>query len=304
MAATPAGAGCGVSEVLKGDKPQPDDLIRVSYEGRYGVLPSGQEYLSNPGVPNQLFYDGATVEVLERADDPAKDLVGTVRESCGRPYAKKATDHWLLIGEDRDVGDRCYDHQIASARVIGACPGTPAAEAVIPTVTAAEIDAWAEADEHEQCRATEGATGIECGLPRRHALDVDHEGTHDPATSKHDGIGYRLTVRWPWCEWDRDAKAVGFEMPLPDWEMLAEESARQQKPEPRVFRSDGPEPPEDVQVLEWLDFDEDFNACRYIKRILGTSVWHEAETPGEGFIAGQHLHWSQVRPSSYREVLS
>jgi hypothetical protein len=64
------------------------------------------------------------------------------------------------------------------------------------------------------CEATEGATGITCQLPRFHGKEVDHEGAHDPATAGHDGIGYRLTVRWPWNEWDRDYAAVqGEEYP-------------------------------------------------------------------------------------------
>jgi hypothetical protein len=96
--------------------------------------------------------------------------------------------------------------------------------------------------EPPHCRATEGATGVKCWLPRGHALDVDHEGTHDPETASNDGIGYRLTVRWPWQQYDPDYSDVA----IPEWEreLLAQESARSR--EPRVFSSDGPEPPADV----------------------------------------------------------
>ena len=111
----------------------------------------------------------------------------------------------------------------------------------------------------QKCGATEGATGITCQLPRYHPPAVDHEGTHDPATAGHDGIGYRLTVRWPWNQWDRDFAAVGGEVPLPEWEreILEQEAARhpvKDAPplparEPRVFSADGPEPPADVKAV-------------------------------------------------------
>lgn len=112
--------------------------------------------------------------------------------------------------------------------------------------------------EPPHCRATEVATGIGCSLPRGHALDVDHEGTHDPETASNDGVGYRLTVRWPWQQYDPDYSDVA----IPEWEreLLAQESARSR--EPRVFQSDGPEPPADVTVL----LDERATTARYLLR--------------------------------------
>lgn len=139
-------------EVHEGDKPRskglldldrqeaaeradlnPKDRVRVTFESDYGDVALAMWH-------NRPLMQFATVEVLERADDPFKDPVGTVRESDGRPYAKKAADHWVLIGEDRDYGDRCYDRQMANvhAQVIGSVPGTPAAEAEKPAPSSHE----------------------------------------------------------------------------------------------------------------------------------------------------------------------
>lgn len=169
-------------------------------------------------------------------------------------------------------------------------------------VVAVPADATIEVLERakQECGATEGATGITCQLARFHAAAIDHEGMHDPATATHDGIGYRLTVRWPWNEWDRDAKAVGGEFPevsgagvpypkpaadmctLDDcvaaprcssgatvWHTRTPECGPQ-KSELRVFRSDGPEPPQDVKAL--LDA-EDTTRMPYLLRIDDGWVW-------------------------------
>jgi hypothetical protein len=107
-----------------------------------------------------------------------------------------------------------------------------------------------------RCGAIEGMTGLECGLPKGHPLHEDHEATHDPETADHDGVGYRLSVRWPWSDYDKDK-------PLPEWEMELLEMGHAPKPgprpprrssphgwEPRVFHAKGDglpdEPPEDV----------------------------------------------------------
>jgi hypothetical protein len=103
------------------------------------------------------------------------------------------------------------------------------------------------------CGATEGATGITCGLVRWHSLSVDHEGTHEPA-EENDSVGYPLFVRWPWNQWDKDYADL----------VLPEATAR----EPRVFRSDGPEPPADVVALK----DEAARGRQYLVR-LDSDEW-------------------------------
>ena len=142
--------------------PQPGDLIRVTYEGRYGVQPSGLEYLSNPRVPDQPLFDGATVEVLERAE----------------------------------------------------------------------------------CGASEGMSGIACQLPKGHVLPdgslrTVHEGTTTAEQTKV--AGYEIFVRWP---------VDGKTLPASPLEYPEVSGAGvPYPPEPRVFRSDGPEPPSDVHAV-------------------------------------------------------
>lgn len=55
----------------------------------------------------------------------------------------------------------------------------------------------------ERCKATEGATGISCHLQAGHL--GDHAGQHTPRTDGTDSVGYPLSVRWPYTDYDRDA---------------------------------------------------------------------------------------------------
>ena len=50
-----------------------------------------------------------------------------------------------------------------------------------------------------RCKASEGATGIDCELEAGH--QGEHEGTHKSG-GEHDGIGYDLFVRWPYQPWN------------------------------------------------------------------------------------------------------
>lgn len=55
----------------------------------------------------------------------------------------------------------------------------------------------------DECRATEGATGIECSLsPGHHEW---YSGRHTPRTDGTESLGYPLNVQWPRQEWDRCA---------------------------------------------------------------------------------------------------
>ena len=49
------------------------------------------------------------------------------------------------------------------------------------------------------CKASEGATGIDCQLETGH--QSNHEGAHKSG-GEHDGIGYDLFVRWAYQPWD------------------------------------------------------------------------------------------------------
>jgi hypothetical protein len=114
-------------------KPEPGDKVRVTYEGvytRYGTVQHPARRFLSFEIPS-----GSTVEVLESADDPSKDPVGTVRAMGGEehgdlgPVAQKIHDNniqycwaWLrwdgyqFLSSDSMVG----------RKIIGYVPGTPA----------------------------------------------------------------------------------------------------------------------------------------------------------------------------------
>ncbi len=45
------------------------------------------------------------------------------------------------------------------------------------------------------CNEMEGATGINCELPKGH--EGPHEGTHTPRVDGTESVGYGLFLRWP-----------------------------------------------------------------------------------------------------------
>jgi len=228
------------------------------------------------------------VRFREPVDDPSKDPVWTVRTveptplgADGNTVVKFGPDYWLFPSNRGNGYGRLDWSGVKTSKVVGVVPGTPAAEALSTQVPG------------PRCGAGEGATGINCGLPRLHALDVDHEGTHQPGVDG-DGIGYQLFVRWPWQQWDRDYSDVA----LPEWEqqLLARQAA-----EPRVFSSDGPEPPEDVVCLERLNAP---NGARYAKRApLGNWIWAATSdaTVHDDYPGGR---WPLPQTCEFREVQS
>lgn len=161
----------------------------------------------------------STVEVVEPADDPSRDLVGAVRRSPGGRVAHKIdTDEqpWA----EYITGFTSYvwrgDADVAGWAPIGAVPGTPAA-ANDPVAFLREV--------------TKAA---------RHVGETDA---------------------------DYQDRMMG---------------------EPRVFRSDGPEPPADVKVLEWLDID-DASQFRFVRRVSNGWLWSQ---------------WPDRQTPKFREVLS
>jgi hypothetical protein len=107
---------------------KPGDRVQVAYEGVVaGVNADGSiDYL---GAGHHL-PKGATVELIERADDPSKDPVGTVRRDPreGNTYIRSDYNDlypWISFGPMTGV----QHHRVVGWEVIGAVPGTPAAEA-------------------------------------------------------------------------------------------------------------------------------------------------------------------------------
>jgi hypothetical protein len=111
-------------------KPQPGDKVRVTIY--YTVDPSG--HYVGKSIADE---DYVAVEVLEPADDPSKDPVGTLRrEEKGGGFAvyvkagSPAGGTWVLIhtSEPGVLADRFPDGFVAGFPVVGSVPGTPAAE--------------------------------------------------------------------------------------------------------------------------------------------------------------------------------
>jgi hypothetical protein len=103
--------------------PKPGDKVRVTYEAEYQP---GRSY--TPG--NMLCWDLA-VEVIEPADDPSKDPIGTVRAHDGHQWVRinfgeYISCAWVCV--DWNVRPRGH-YEMQESTVVGAVPGTPAAEA-------------------------------------------------------------------------------------------------------------------------------------------------------------------------------
>ena len=115
------------------ERPKVGDVISVTLTGKYNELPSGAGYIGeNPG--RWVFPSYAKVEILEPADDPSKDPVGTVRGERGwsfvcRERAGTNIGPWVLV--TRPFGQRVIrfsweDSQVTGFPIIGVVPGSPA----------------------------------------------------------------------------------------------------------------------------------------------------------------------------------
>jgi hypothetical protein len=110
-------------------KPEPGDKVRVTYEGiytKYGTVLHSSRLSLGFEIPS-----GSTVEVLESADDPSKDPVGTVADlSSGCPIVKIGPDQWVTVwpGRPSSKVEVFSNGFVKDRKVIGAAPGTPAAE--------------------------------------------------------------------------------------------------------------------------------------------------------------------------------
>lgn len=110
------------------------DRVRVTFEAEY-VRPSINHEVE--GHVLNTYEDGchitvpftADIELIERADDPSKDPVGTVRKGSGSIAIRtdveaRTTMPWLILG---NPSDWFRNEQVTGWKVIGAVPGTPAA---------------------------------------------------------------------------------------------------------------------------------------------------------------------------------
>lgn len=108
----------------QGDKvrltPKPREIIGEVAE----IVPDEcMRLVSGPDVYALRYWD---VEVLERADDPSRDSIGTVAELDGHVWIKRSEQWWQPI--PTEVGSRT-NSRMTGRTVTGAVPGTPAAQA-------------------------------------------------------------------------------------------------------------------------------------------------------------------------------
>lgn len=113
-------------------KPEPGDKVRVIYEGvytRYGTVLHPSRLALGFDIPS-----GSTVEVIEPADDPSKDPIGTVRRSPNGILVacSDAIDHvsWVVVGGGSLTDKWAFDHRdVADWEKLSPVDGTAAAVA-------------------------------------------------------------------------------------------------------------------------------------------------------------------------------
>jgi hypothetical protein len=200
------------------EQPRPGDRVRITYEAEYR---SDWEAVGKDGTV--IYPADAVVEVVEPADDPSKDPEGTYRRSDSGVVVARLDEQdesgveWVVVFRCGATDRRMYDHrEVTGWPVIGAVPGTPAAEA-----------------------------------------------------QRHD-MGYCGT-----CKVVHDEREPAVQLSPHGWE-------------PRVFQSDGPEPPEDVKALRWLDRDP---GARWEYLIHTRSGWVWAPSPTTRPLLGPGAHW-------------
>jgi hypothetical protein len=114
-------------------QPQKDDKVRATLVGLFDhydsptdswCIRSADPLAPDRGVKVPASFFEATVEVVESADDPSKDPVGTVRDGAPghNAWVKAGPGRWLLVGgipiEKTDEEMTFGEHS-----VIGAMPG-------------------------------------------------------------------------------------------------------------------------------------------------------------------------------------
>lgn len=122
-------------------KPQKGDRVRVTYEATYVRAHDIREGCHVVRVPDdtntRVTLASASLEVLEPADDPSKDPIGTVRQSpAGVVVVKPSGAFGWKVVWDCGATDRDYyaDHDVAGWVMCQPVAYTPAAEALEPEV--------------------------------------------------------------------------------------------------------------------------------------------------------------------------
>ena len=106
---------------------RPGDKIRITHEitvDRMGETCDQAAYAREGGL-YMWNRSHSTVELIERADDPSKDLIGTVRRIT-YPLIKVRPNAWVYVHVHDHRIVPLSDADVRGKPVIGAVPGTPA----------------------------------------------------------------------------------------------------------------------------------------------------------------------------------
>lgn len=287
-----------MSATRDGDGPRVGDKVRVSFEttvasgapNPYVVWVNVEDGKDGPGrvvcVPTYA------VEVLERADDPSKDKVGTQRDVSTADDATAGVEHaeignWAVRWTTDKHSDTPWvwfrwdgpqllsNETVAGRAVIGAVPGTPAAKA------------RDKANAVEVARPSVRVVNEPHGIP----VDVRKRVVEELASVNKAGAirELRRHVDMGFSE------AVAYVEGMSEYQSYLSEHGETRQP--REFRADGPEPPADVRVLEWLDATE---GRRYLKRFEAAWLWVDGPNDRDPGGVGE---WPPFHPGTYREVI-
>lgn len=116
-------------------KPKDRVLAKVEayvLEGRGDKILLSAESGTHPPMDVRFLARRDDVELVFRFDDPSKDPVGTVRQAPSNTWVvvKSASNAWVPV--DANDTKPLLDLDVRGCEVIGAVPGTPAAEAQEP----------------------------------------------------------------------------------------------------------------------------------------------------------------------------
>lgn len=222
----------------------------------------------------------------EPADDPSKSPIGEVRRSSTAAVTvikvgDTVATRWQAVETDASLGNEF----VAGWEVIGAVPGTPAAEQnpVPPPVLARVRELLTNGQRIRAIKAIrEAAVGL--GLKEAKAF---------AETLPEWAVAERVNN-----ERLRDA-VLGEEVHVPA-DPHVPVVLKRADTAPRTFRSDGPEPPSDVTCVEWLR--ETRSTANFLQRHKDGWAW-VLRPGGEPVFSDTPLHWCPAR-GEFREVLS
>lgn len=127
------------------ETPKVGDKVRFTIEAEY-IRPSANHdvsdhlVLAGAGDEYTLPYEAA-IEILERADDPKNDPVGTIRAELdgSAVYVKTQDRRWSRVSSRSCEGGHSFaENEMGMSKLVGAVPGTPAA--VAETAKAAPVE--------------------------------------------------------------------------------------------------------------------------------------------------------------------